>query len=982
MKLVFEGNSRPDNSYGVVNLALARGLASLGHEVYFNPWDQPLEELRTQLIARGFEPFDPGDPRQADAVVRQYWPPCFDHPGSERFIVIQPFEFGAVPIGWVHEAVEVDAIWVPSSFSKLCWVQGGMDPAKVWIVPNPLEVPEFESQERLGNRLLFVGGAIPRKGVDILIKTLDTFTDQELRRLELVVKEVGRETSYREKSLIDKLLAEYPRVAAQVTVISDSLARADLFALMSSAACLVHPYRGEGFGLPMLEAMAVGTPVVATRGGAADDFLNEANAYLVDSDLVIDDDPEISVIFGPHVGTRYWFEPKVEALSARIREALSGYDENRSSKAFEVAASYSLDNVAKCAEEAITSMELGPRDRITKSLDVVRDNGSPLIRVVAELVGLSDVHGALAVLEKNCPEDLLAVKHRLAELAGQRGDLFRGAPHRKGLAPVSLQKKPHVRSYEGSDSAAMYLGRFFPLRSRILLAGSGTAAMARFLSARGCSLTVFDADQAVRLALSRQGFDVYGFGSADDLNCLDEQAFDGAYLVNMLERVSAREMARIFGQIARLLKPESLLVVESLDFTDPAVALVKFWLDKGNLRPAPIELATDLAMRAGFEPLAGCQGSLAPAANGRAYFACRLAAVKEEPSRGELLHVAIRRGSSGFARASRELARGLSRIIDLAEADVESKPRLERDFKVVIHDIPLAWLAVPMELPIGDRTILRTTTEVRGLKPGILRALEIYDEIWTMSCFDSTLMEQAGVDRGKIRRVPPVYSQLPNPGMVADHRRSKAFLGSMLSVFKFEERKNPRALMRAFAQVASVDKRAHLVVKLSGISAGDFARWAVGTAGIEEDLFRRIRLIDRDLTDAEMSALYLDADIFILPSRGEGFGLPFLEAAAYGLAIVAPDTGGHRDFLDEESAVLIPTQWVPAGAFALPDVFSGAWWLDVDPAEIAARCAEICDNPAMALEFGQRALAAAQAHCSVDPLAEVMGTLSVLTPQR
>ena len=53
--------------------------------------------------------------------------------------------------------------------------------------------------------------------------------------------------------------------------------------LYTACDCLVHPYRGEGFGLPVAEAMACGLPVLVTRGGACDDFCNDNNSFLIES---------------------------------------------------------------------------------------------------------------------------------------------------------------------------------------------------------------------------------------------------------------------------------------------------------------------------------------------------------------------------------------------------------------------------------------------------------------------------------------------------------------------------------------------------------------------------------------------------------------------------------------------------------------------------------------------------------------------------
>jgi glycosyltransferase involved in cell wall biosynthesis len=56
---------------------------------------------------------------------------------------------------------------------------------------------------------------------------------------------------------------------------------AELVALMRGARCLVYPSLYEGFGLPVLEAMACGTPVVTSLGGATEEVAGGA-AVLVD----------------------------------------------------------------------------------------------------------------------------------------------------------------------------------------------------------------------------------------------------------------------------------------------------------------------------------------------------------------------------------------------------------------------------------------------------------------------------------------------------------------------------------------------------------------------------------------------------------------------------------------------------------------------------------------------------------------------------
>ena len=59
---------------------------------------------------------------------------------------------------------------------------------------------------------------------------------------------------------------------------------AELRALYESAACLLFPSRYEGFGLPPVEAMACGCPVLASRGGAVEEICGEDALYFDCSD--------------------------------------------------------------------------------------------------------------------------------------------------------------------------------------------------------------------------------------------------------------------------------------------------------------------------------------------------------------------------------------------------------------------------------------------------------------------------------------------------------------------------------------------------------------------------------------------------------------------------------------------------------------------------------------------------------------------------
>jgi len=66
-----------------------------------------------------------------------------------------------------------------------------------------------------------------------------------------------------------------------ILYVAEDLPPGALPGLYAACDCLVHPYRGEGFGLPIAEAMACGLPVLVTNYGAALDFCDPATAYLI-----------------------------------------------------------------------------------------------------------------------------------------------------------------------------------------------------------------------------------------------------------------------------------------------------------------------------------------------------------------------------------------------------------------------------------------------------------------------------------------------------------------------------------------------------------------------------------------------------------------------------------------------------------------------------------------------------------------------------
>ncbi len=181
-------------------------------------------------------------------------------------------------------------IITPSAWSRDRLVDGGMDPAGIVVVPHGVKVDTFtplQPADRAAGRaalgiaddeVLFVnvGVATWNKGLDILIKAFAQVRKQ-YPRARLLLKDhkalygIGADRTLAQVSRDNPGLID-SQVLAGISVVSGSLDQSQLRALYGVADAYVSPYRAEGFNMPVLEAMACGTPVIVTGGGATDDF--------------------------------------------------------------------------------------------------------------------------------------------------------------------------------------------------------------------------------------------------------------------------------------------------------------------------------------------------------------------------------------------------------------------------------------------------------------------------------------------------------------------------------------------------------------------------------------------------------------------------------------------------------------------------------------------------------------------------------------
>lgn len=293
-----------------------------------------LEIVNREIVRRleRREEVELGDAGDAQVTVRHAWPLDTNPPDAGRWVVMQPWEYGSIPRRWLDLfRLEVDEVWVYSEFNRVEYVAEGLPEEQVQVIPLGVDerflaldpdAEPFPLQSRHGFRFLFVGATILRKGIDLL---LDAYTSNFTSADDvcLVIKDFGTDSYYRNQNHAAHI-RELQRDASAPAIeyISADLPVEAMHSLYRSCDCLVHPYRAEGFGLPIAEAMASGLPVIATGVGGAAGLCTPDTAMLIPArrrPVPHRMAPELVTVSPP-----WWMEPDVRELGRMMRSAFEG----------------------------------------------------------------------------------------------------------------------------------------------------------------------------------------------------------------------------------------------------------------------------------------------------------------------------------------------------------------------------------------------------------------------------------------------------------------------------------------------------------------------------------------------------------------------------------------------------------------------------------------------------------------------------------
>lgn len=248
--------------------------------------------------------------------------------GADYIIGMTIFEPAAIPKNWVRicNASWIDKIWLPTKFNIETFSKSGVDKSKIDLVHYCIDTTKYRpisySDENKRFRFTYIADFSPRKNLLSLINAFcNEFGPED--PVELFIH-----TTSGNMALIENFINENKGLLGNrgnVIVNTTKMTGQDIVKLMASSNVYVSVDKANGWGMPCMEAMALGKLAITVDWSGSTEFMFKSNSLLIEPSGLEVVDAE-SALNQPYYIGQKWAKVETDTIGKVLKNAYSNWD--------------------------------------------------------------------------------------------------------------------------------------------------------------------------------------------------------------------------------------------------------------------------------------------------------------------------------------------------------------------------------------------------------------------------------------------------------------------------------------------------------------------------------------------------------------------------------------------------------------------------------------------------------------------------------